>query len=67
MKNALTDELRRFNYLVGGIGQFYHEAALLLPLIFKIDGIWASAVVAEFAACVITVIFIITKKKKYGY
>lgn len=32
MKNTLTDELRRFNYLAGGIDQVYHEAALKLGL-----------------------------------
>lgn len=32
MKNTLTEELRRFNYLVGGIDQLYHEAALKLGL-----------------------------------
>lgn len=46
---------------------FQISAVLLLPPIFKVDGIWASVVVAELAACVITVIFIIAKRKKYGY
>ncbi|MBD5384527.1 MAG: MATE family efflux transporter [Ruminococcaceae bacterium] len=46
---------------------FQISAVLLLPLIFKVDGIWASVVVAELAAFVITVIFIIAKRKKYGY
>ena len=32
MKSVLTDELRRFNYIVGGIDQVYHEAALKLGL-----------------------------------
>ncbi|MBD5130368.1 MAG: MarR family transcriptional regulator [Ruminococcaceae bacterium] len=32
MENKLTEELRRFNYLVGGIDQVYHEAALKLGL-----------------------------------
>ena len=32
MKNILTEELRRFNYIVGGIDQLYHEAALKLGL-----------------------------------
>lgn len=32
MKNTLTKELRRFNYIVGGIDQLYHEAALKLGL-----------------------------------
>lgn len=32
MKNTLTEELRRFNYIVGGIDQLYHEAAFRLGL-----------------------------------
>ncbi len=46
---------------------FQISAVLLLPLILKVDGIWASVVVAELAAVMITIIFIIEKKKKYGY
>ncbi len=32
MKNTLTEELRRFNYLAGGIDRLYHEAAFKLGL-----------------------------------
>lgn len=32
MKNTLIEELRRFNYIVGGINQLYHETALKLDL-----------------------------------
>ena len=32
MKNTLTEELRRFNYIVGGIDQLYHESALKFGL-----------------------------------
>lgn len=32
MKNILTEELRRFNYIVGGIDQLYHETALKMGL-----------------------------------
>lgn len=46
---------------------FQISAVLLLPLIFKVDGIWTSVVAAEVAACIITVIFIFAKKKKYSY
>ncbi len=42
-------------------------AVLFLPIIFKVDGIWASVVVAEFVSFVITIIFIAAKRKKYGY
>lgn len=46
---------------------FQIAAVLLLPLIFKVDGIWASVAVAEMLACALTVSFIIAKKKKYAY
>ncbi|MCM1165328.1 MAG: MATE family efflux transporter [Lachnospiraceae bacterium] len=46
---------------------FQISAVMLLPLIFKVDGIWASAVAAELISGVITVVFIAAKRKKYGY
>lgn len=46
---------------------FQIAAVLLLPIFFKVDGIWASVAAAELMSCVITVIFIAAKKKKYGY
>lgn len=46
---------------------FQVAAVLLLPLIWGIDGVWASIVVAEFMAVVLSVIFLIAKRKKYQY
>lgn len=46
---------------------FQIAAVLILPLIFDIDGIWASIVVAEFVACTVSLIFIAAKKKRYNY
>lgn len=46
---------------------FQIAAVLILPLIFDIDGIWASIVVAELVACTVSLIFIAAKKKKYNY
>lgn len=46
---------------------FQLGAVLLLPLIWKEDGIWCSVVVAEFIAVLFSVIFLIAKKKKYQY
>jgi len=46
---------------------FEASAVLFLPLIFGIDGIWFSIVVAEVMAVIFTVIFLITKRKKYHY
>ena len=57
--SALISFLRTLVFQVG--------AVLLLPLIFELDGIWASVIVAEFAAASLSVIFIFINKKKYGY
>ena len=46
---------------------FQVAAVLLLPLIFGINGIWYSIIVAEFMAVVLTGIFLVIKKKRYGY
>ncbi len=46
---------------------FQMVAVLVLPLMFGLDGIWISVVVAEVMALVVTVFFFVTKKKKYGY
>lgn len=46
---------------------FQIAAVMLLPLLFGMDGIWASVVAAEFAACLLGFVFIAAKRKKYGY
>ena len=43
---------------------FQLSAVLLLPIIWEIDGIWISIVVAEVMAFILTVIFLIIKRKK---
>lgn len=42
-------------------------ALLLLPLIFDINGVWMSIVIAEFMAVVLSAIFLVAKKNKYHY
>lgn len=42
-------------------------AVLLLPLIFGIDGIWLSIVVAEVLSLAVTGFFLVTRKKRYQY
>ena len=42
-------------------------AVILLPLIFDINGIWYSVVVAEFMAFLLSIIFLIAKKKRFNY
>ncbi len=46
---------------------FQVAAVLILPIFFELDGIWASIVVAEIMAVLITLIFMIAKRKKYNY
>ncbi len=46
---------------------FQVAAVLILPLFFKVDGIWLSVVVAEFTAAALSVIFVFAKRKKYKY
>lgn len=46
---------------------FQAGAVLLLPLIWGLDGIWVSIVVAEVLAVVMSAVFIMAKRKKYGY
>ena len=46
---------------------FQIAAVLLLPLFFDINGIWISIVVAELAAVVFFLIFLIIKREKYHY
>ena len=46
---------------------FQIVAVLIFPLIWGIDGIWLSVVVAELMAALISVLFIIALRKKYQY
>jgi Na+-driven multidrug efflux pump len=46
---------------------FQITAVIFLPLIYELDGIWLSIVVAEFMAVLFTVLFLIIKRKKYNY
>ena len=46
---------------------FQVAAVMLLPLIWELDGIWISIVVAEVMAVVVTVLFVVGLRKKYHY
>lgn len=46
---------------------FQVAALLLLPLWLKVDGIWIAIVVAEGLTLLISIFFILSKRKKYGY
>ena len=57
--SAIISFLRTLIFQIG--------AVLLLPLLWKENGIWLSVVVAEIMAVVFTFIFMIAKRKKYHY
>ena len=42
-------------------------AVLIFPLIWELDGIWISAVFADFASAIVAVICLIANRKKYKY
>lgn len=46
---------------------FQSGAIMLLPVLWGIDGVWISVVVAEFMSLVLGGFFLIVKKKKYHY
>ncbi len=46
---------------------FESAAVMLLPLVWGLDGIWYSIVVAEFLAVVVTLLFLAIKRKTFGY
>jgi len=46
---------------------FQCAAVMLLPLLWDINGVWASIVVAEFMAALLCVVFLVIKRKKYNY
>ena len=46
---------------------FQVAAVILLPLVWGIDGVWVSIVVAEVMAVVFSALFMVLKRKKYHY
>jgi len=46
---------------------FKLSAVLVLPAVFKLDGIWWATVVAEVAAFLISAAFLLAKREKYHY
>lgn len=46
---------------------FQVAAVLILPLFWEVDGIWFSIVAAELISAIVTVLFLIGKRKRYRY
>ena len=57
--SAVISFLRVFVFEIGAI--------LLMPVLFGKEAIWAAAVVSEFAALLLTTVFLIINRKKYHY
>ena len=59
MTSAIISFLRTLVFELGAI--------LVLPLLFGINGLWFSVVVAELMATVLSFLFMAAKHKRYGY
>ena len=46
---------------------FQTAAVIFLPMLWELDGVWISIVVAEVMAVVFSVIFLVVKREKYHY
>lgn len=57
--SALISFMRAFIFQIASV--------LILPIFWKVNGIWISIVVAEFLAVVVSVIFLLDNRKKYKY
>ena len=59
LTSALISFLRSLVFQIG--------AVLLLPMVWEIDGVWISVVIADFMAMTLSFIFMAIKRKKYHY
>ena len=46
---------------------FQVVAVLVLPIFFKLDGVWFSIIFAELVAVAVTAIFFVKMRKRYNY
>ena len=46
---------------------FQVAAVLIFPMVWGLDGIWLSIVAAEVMSVLVTVVFLLVKRRKYGY
>lgn len=63
LNNGLTSALISFLRTM----VFQATSIMILPLLWGIDGVWISIVVAEFMAVILTGIFLKRNQKRYGY
>ena len=46
---------------------FQIASVLILPIFFEIDGVWFSIILADVLAFIVTLVFLVANRKKYGY
>ena len=46
---------------------FQVTAVMVLPIFMGLDGVWSAEIVSDLLATVVTVIFLLTMRKRYGY
>ena len=46
---------------------FQVATVMIMPLVWELDGIWYSIVVAEIMAVIVTLFFVVLRRQKYGY
>ena len=64
----LTNKFGMSQFWSGAIMALDNILALfLLPLVWGVDGIFAAIIAAEIMALLLTIVFLVAKRKKYGY
>ena len=64
---ALNDGLISAILSFGRTLVFQIISIFLLPIYFKLDGIWAAIILAESLSLILTIIMLLANKKKYQY
>ena len=63
LNNGIISAIISFSRTLG----FETVSVIILPIFFKLDGVWMAITVAEICAFVISMSFLISKREKYNY
>lgn len=63
LNNGIISAIISFSRTLG----FETLSVIILPIFFKLDGVWMAITVAEICAFVISISFLISKREKYNY
>lgn len=63
LNNGIISAIISFSRTLG----FETFSVIILPIFFKLDGVWMAITVAEICAFVISMSFLISKREKYNY